>query len=66
MEVPSTILLILIRKKYLPGSLLKKQQNAPTRIASTNKEKKIFSFIGDLKRMSTSIKTIMENRNIKK
>jgi hypothetical protein len=56
----------LIRKKYSPGSLLKKQQNAPTRIARTNKEKKTFNFNGDLKRMSTSIKTIMENRNIKK
>jgi hypothetical protein len=37
-----------------------------TRIPRTNIKKNIFSFMGDLNRMRTSNKTMIEKRNVKK
>jgi hypothetical protein len=38
----------------------------PAKIANTNIKKKVFSLMGDLNRMRTSNKTMMEKRNKKK
>jgi hypothetical protein len=51
---------------YWFGSLLINELKEPTRIERTNNNKKIFSLMGDLNRMSTSNKTMMEKRNKKK
>jgi len=45
--------------------MINKEKKA-TRIAKTNTEKKIFSLMGDLKRIRTSKNTITEKRKIKK
>jgi hypothetical protein len=51
---------------YRSGKDLINKQKEPTRSANTNNKKKIFSLMGDVNRMRTSNKTIMEKRNIKK
>jgi hypothetical protein len=51
---------------YRSGTDLINKQKELTIIASTNNKKKIFSLMGDVNRMRTSNKTIMEKRKIKK
>jgi hypothetical protein len=51
---------------YRSGTVLINKQKEPTRRANTNIKKKVFSFMGDLKRMRTSNKTMMEKINKKK
>jgi len=51
---------------YRSGTVLINKQKEPTRIANTNNMKNIFSLMGDLNRMRTSNKTIMEKINKKK
>jgi hypothetical protein len=51
---------------YRSGTVLINKQKEPTRRANTNIKKKVFSLMGDLNRMSTSNKTMMEKINKKK
>jgi hypothetical protein len=51
---------------YRSGTVLINKQKEPTRRASTNIKKKVFSLMGDLNRMRTSKKTITEKINKKK
>jgi hypothetical protein len=51
---------------YLSGTDLINKQKELTIIASTNNKKKNFSLMGDVNRMRTSNKTMMEKINKKK
>jgi len=57
---------IILIRMYRSGTVLINKQKEPTRRANTNIKKKIFSLMGDLKRMRTSNKTMMEKINKKK
>jgi hypothetical protein len=48
---------------YRSGTVLIDKKKEPTRSANTNNKKKLFSLIGDLNRMRTSNKTMIEKRN---